>query len=318
MVFISYSSKDKAQAECVRSVLQANGVVCWMAPESIPYGSDYMKEIPNALNICDVVLVLVSSNAQKSIWVPKEVEKAISSSKVILPLKIENVSLNDKFSLFFENIQMIDTCGNLEEDCVKLIPIIRKAEITTQNVIFETSFSNKKDKGKLLIRSPKSKSESETAVFLFTEEIWNEFFDYVKQITAILNNSNREMVTIQTSRDFGEYQCAPMDNRPYWNGPGRMTFSVKDINYTQNKNIKNFYFELNREKVELKIFFCGEVPESKELSYFGIDEEAFLKVVKKFIRFSNSVSDVIIGENLNYKCTTNTSVEYELLFGYGK
>ena len=37
--FISYSSKEYAEANNVRDVLNTNGVSCWMAPQSIEGGS---------------------------------------------------------------------------------------------------------------------------------------------------------------------------------------------------------------------------------------------------------------------------------------
>ena len=58
-VFISYKSEDYQQADWLRSVLEQNGISCWMAPASIPGGSNYAKEIPRAIENCRVfVLVL--------------------------------------------------------------------------------------------------------------------------------------------------------------------------------------------------------------------------------------------------------------------
>lgn len=52
MIFISYSSRDYNTAETIRKVLENNGIECWMAPESIPMGSDYAREIPDAIEKC--------------------------------------------------------------------------------------------------------------------------------------------------------------------------------------------------------------------------------------------------------------------------
>lgn len=317
MVFISYSSKDKVQADCVRSVLDENGIKCWMAPESIECGSVYMQVIPEALEACDVLLVLVSYNSQKSVWVSKEIESAIGSLKMVLPLRIDNEPLSKEFDFYFKNLQMINCCENLEKDCEKLIPIIRKAERITNDVVFETSFSNKTHKeenGKLLIRSPKSKSENETAIYIFTKNTWNEFSYYVQEITAILNQSKTEMIAVDKKEELGEYECAPVDNQSYWKGPGRLSFKVRDINHTQKNNIKTFYFELNRENVKLEIYYDGEIPEGDELSYFGIDEEALLSIVKNFIIFMRNSSDIKIGKKLSCERRAGC-VKFELLFG---
>lgn len=315
MVFISYSSKDEVQANSVRSILEENGIDCWMSSKSIIVGMDYCYEIPNALEKCDAILVLVSSNSMNSEWVNKEVGIATSYSKSVLPLVIDrNIGAKKIERSIFNNIQVMFSSGNFEEDCTKLIPIINKAEITTNDVIFETSFSNKENSGKLLIRSPKSKSGNDTAIFVFTEGVWNEFSNYVKEIVALLNRSSKDKIVVKTREKFGEYHCAPVDNQPYWKGPGRISFEIKDINDVQNERIKNFYFVLNHKRIELKIYFEGEIPESRELKSFGIDEEALFDVVSEFISFTNPSLEVT-GDRLKYERTTDISIEYKLNFG---
>ena len=53
MVFISYSSVEYATALQIRSALESNRIDCWMAPESIPPGSDYADEIQGAIEGSD-------------------------------------------------------------------------------------------------------------------------------------------------------------------------------------------------------------------------------------------------------------------------
>jgi hypothetical protein len=71
-IFISYKSEEEPYARRIRDVLEANGISCWMAPDSIPLGSNYMKQIPQAIEACKAVIVLVSEKSQKSIWVKNE------------------------------------------------------------------------------------------------------------------------------------------------------------------------------------------------------------------------------------------------------
>lgn len=81
-VFISYSSKEYDRAFSLKQILEANGIGCWMAPQSIPSGSDYSQEIPRAIRECDVFLLLLSEASQDSKWVPKELDNAISGGKI--------------------------------------------------------------------------------------------------------------------------------------------------------------------------------------------------------------------------------------------
>lgn len=96
-VFISYKSEEYADANKLRTVLSNAGITCWMAPESIPGGSDYATEISKAIKSCPVFVLILSSAAQKSKHIAKESEIAVKHDKIILPYIIENCVLSDGF-----------------------------------------------------------------------------------------------------------------------------------------------------------------------------------------------------------------------------
>ena len=104
-VFISYSSKDYSQALAVRNVLEQNGITCWMAPDSIPGGSNYTKEIPIAIKGCQAFVLMLSGNAQNSHWVLKELDSAVNAGKIILPFQLEDVPLSDEFNFLLTGAQ---------------------------------------------------------------------------------------------------------------------------------------------------------------------------------------------------------------------
>ncbi len=107
-VFISYSSKDKEQAEWVKNTLEYNGIQCWMAPYSIPLGSSYATEIENAIKNCTAFVLVLSERAQSSKWVSKEVDRAINFNKRVLPFALDNAPLEDDFSFYLSNVQRYD------------------------------------------------------------------------------------------------------------------------------------------------------------------------------------------------------------------
>lgn len=107
-VFISYSSKEFGEASLVKNVLLQNGITVWMAPESIPAGSNYTKEIPIAIKQCKVFLLMLSQNAQDSVWVSAEVESAFKNGKLILPFVIEECFLTDEFDFLLSRSQRIE------------------------------------------------------------------------------------------------------------------------------------------------------------------------------------------------------------------
>lgn len=99
-VFISYSSKDIDITEQVRQILETNGISCWIAPRNIPGGSNYAREIPAAIRGCKVFLLIMSQQAQDSIWVYRELDRAINERKVVIPLLVEDVAFNDQFDFY--------------------------------------------------------------------------------------------------------------------------------------------------------------------------------------------------------------------------
>ena len=106
--FISHCSKDIQVVDQIVDILKACNIPYWKAPEMIPSGSNYAREIPNALKNCGIFLFVVSEASQSSIWVEKEVDIAINIRKKIIPVKIDAVPLNDMYRFYLNNIQTID------------------------------------------------------------------------------------------------------------------------------------------------------------------------------------------------------------------
>lgn len=104
-VFISYSTRERTQAYAIRAFLTERGITCWMAPESIPTGSNYTKEIPVAIRNCQVFLLILSENAQKSPWVLRELDGAVNNSKYVLPYLLDDTPMEDEFQFLLTGCQ---------------------------------------------------------------------------------------------------------------------------------------------------------------------------------------------------------------------
>jgi len=107
-VFISYKSDEYAEASWLRQVLEKNSISCWIAPESIPGGSNYGREIPMAIRNCRVFVLVLSNKAQKSIWISKEINMALNTGKIIMPFTIENCELHKEFNFYFGDVIRYD------------------------------------------------------------------------------------------------------------------------------------------------------------------------------------------------------------------
>lgn len=120
-VFISYSSKESSIAYTVKGVLEENGISCWMAPESIAPGANYMQEIPEGIENCKVFLILLSQAAQESTWVQNELSQAASYGKTIIPFMIQKCDINKAFSFALSNSQRMDAYENMSKKLKELV-----------------------------------------------------------------------------------------------------------------------------------------------------------------------------------------------------
>lgn len=128
-VFISYSSKNSSDAVIIRQFLQSYGINCWMAPESIPAGSNYTKEIPYGILYSKLAVLVLSRDSLNSVWVNQEVTYLLDVGKTIIPFIVENIDnhpmlASKPFSLVYQSdirIQNKDT-----NSLAKLLNTIQK------------------------------------------------------------------------------------------------------------------------------------------------------------------------------------------------
>ena len=65
-VFISYSSQNVRVAQAACHVIEENGFRCWMAPRDITPGSSYADLIDEAIQSCDVFVLIFSKSSSIS------------------------------------------------------------------------------------------------------------------------------------------------------------------------------------------------------------------------------------------------------------
>jgi uncharacterized protein YjbI with pentapeptide repeats len=93
--FISYSSKDQVFAERLHADLQGKGVRCWFATEDIKIGDKFRSRIEDSIRLYDKLLVVVSENSIRSLWVQEEVEAGLygehqhPGSTVLFPIRLD-------------------------------------------------------------------------------------------------------------------------------------------------------------------------------------------------------------------------------------
>ena len=181
-VFISYKAEEFEDAIWVKSVLENNGISCWMAPMSISGGASYATEIPKAIRACKVFLLMLSEKSQNSKWVPRELDQAINAGKTVLPFMLENCELKDDFNFYLTNVQRYAAYENKASAMKKMIVEIKSIlnlvngeeenKITSDNISENTekkinqnlssdkiNHSDKKKSKKTVIKKDNSKSK---------------------------------------------------------------------------------------------------------------------------------------------------------------
>ncbi len=98
-LFISYSSKDYRLVSSIRDNLKSVNIPCWMAPFDIPSGYNYALVIEHAIKHANKFVLMLSQSAVDSVWVGKELKRAISRFQSEAPEKICVVWLNGQFRL---------------------------------------------------------------------------------------------------------------------------------------------------------------------------------------------------------------------------
>lgn len=106
-IFLSYSSRQMDTAYLLRNALRDQGMRCWMAPDSIPAGSSYQEEIPNALGNAALVALLLTPEAEQSRWVQKEIGMAVGSGRVIVPYQPFEYPMSKQFQFLLDGEQII-------------------------------------------------------------------------------------------------------------------------------------------------------------------------------------------------------------------
>ncbi len=104
-IFISYSSKDRAQAEQLTELLASAGLSVWIDQSGLDAATSWSEEIVRAINGCRAFVVMLSPNSIVSHNVIKEVSLASEKRKKILPLDLEPVEIPESMQYALAGIQ---------------------------------------------------------------------------------------------------------------------------------------------------------------------------------------------------------------------
>lgn len=142
--FISYSTKNQTSADAIRDLFKKYDIDTWMAPYNIPPGSKYAAVITKAIRECSCFVLLLSNDSQASEAVDSEVElAALTFKKSIITVEIEKVVLNDSFTFYIHNKQII-AVHKIDERSLEIKQLLDVVRTYTKNVQIDKSTESTK------------------------------------------------------------------------------------------------------------------------------------------------------------------------------
>lgn len=107
-VFISYSNQDKTTADAVCSILEQNGIRCWLAPRDITPGAAFAEAIIDGIKGSKVFILIYSSNTNRSVQVIKEVDRAVHHGLAIIPFRLEDIPMSKQLEYYVSDVHWLD------------------------------------------------------------------------------------------------------------------------------------------------------------------------------------------------------------------
>lgn len=131
-IFISYSRHDTQIIDRLVRELEAAAVEVWIDREDIPGGAKWRRQIVDAIEDADAVLVALSPNAVESDNVRKELDIAEEAKKPVIPVEIRRVDIPKDMVYQLVGLQRIDLATSFDVGVKRLIQSVRPQVRTPQ------------------------------------------------------------------------------------------------------------------------------------------------------------------------------------------
>ena len=126
-VFISHSTSDSDIGREVCEALEAASIGCWIAPRDILPGQTWSGAIVRGIGESDLVIVLLSAQADSSVEVLREVELASRGRKQLLAVRVEDVAPSGDLAYFLSATQWFDALRRpIQPSLERLVEVVRE------------------------------------------------------------------------------------------------------------------------------------------------------------------------------------------------
>jgi hypothetical protein len=194
-VFISYSSKDQKVVEALSHYLEERGIRCFVAYRDIPKGKVWATVITEAIENCQMMVVVFSKDFNISEQVDREIELCAEEKKPILTFRIQDEAFKGAKKYYLKNLNWIDAFPN-PNDCFQnlfeSIGRLLNIEIRQPNELYAQDDSKTNKNAELI-------TQIETPKIIIRDENENISTDNhsFANFTETVNGVNFDMVAVQ-------------------------------------------------------------------------------------------------------------------------
>lgn len=129
---VSYSRDDTNFVDNLAMALKQQGFDPWVDRPRLRVGQDWQDQIQEAIEACDVVLVILSPSATKSRHVKNEYRFALEQGKLVIPLLLKEC----KVPIDLSSLQRVDFSGDFGE-ALRILVASLPAQQTTSDTAFD-------------------------------------------------------------------------------------------------------------------------------------------------------------------------------------
>lgn len=125
-IFVSYATPDRDAAFRIVGFLESQGITCWVAPRDVPPGQEYGHAIITGIEASRALVLILSDQSNDSQFVRKEVERAVSKTKPVLPVRIREVTPSGALEFYISSAQWVDAWKSpMEQHLLPLVAAIK-------------------------------------------------------------------------------------------------------------------------------------------------------------------------------------------------
>jgi hypothetical protein len=127
-VFVSFSSKNQKACQEIQRRLARGGIEAWTYPGNIAPTEEFPAVITRQIKQSDVLLLLLSTDANQSLHVRREVHLATELPRRIVVFRLDNCTLHDALDYDLSGVQQVNSpTKNWSQETDALVAAVRSA-----------------------------------------------------------------------------------------------------------------------------------------------------------------------------------------------